>query len=700
MNKQGTLSINSENMFPIIKKWLYSDHDIFYREVISNACDAITKLKKLGSMGDYELPDGFKPRIDIILNDKEKTIKIVDNGIGMTADEVEQYINQLAFSGATDFLEKYKDKDANDQIIGHFGLGFYSTFMVADEVEIDTLSYKEGAEAVNWSCDGSSTYEMSKSDRADIGSTITIHLSDDCLEFCNEYRAREVIEKYCAFMPYEIYLSKENEDRTEIIKESEKSDSDVVIEEILPEEKKDDDKSGGDKKEVEEKKLKIRRRKELLNDIHPLWTRAAAECREEDYKEFYRKVFRDYREPLFWIHLNMDYPFNLKGILYFPKINLEFESAEGTIKLYNNQVFIADNIKEVIPEYLMLLKGVIDCPDLPLNVSRSALQNDGFVSRISDYISKKVAEKLSGLCKTDKENYDKYWDDISPFIKYGCLKDDKFAEKMNDFILFKNLEGKYIPLPEAVKINEEVLKEDSEEEKAESVSGSEEDTDEAKPDSDKPDTDGDEIKEAAEKVIYYVTDEELQAQYITMFKSRKLEAFIMRHNIDVPFMQQLESKNENLKFKRIDSDISDAVTSKTSKKLQKELDDKAEKLQERLRKSLKNASLNIKIQKLKDKKLSSILTVSEESRRMQDMMKMYAMNGIGMGDLAAEGQTLILNANHALVQYVMEHEDGKDSDTICAQLYDLARLQNAPLKAEEMSAFVERSNEIMLLLAK
>ncbi len=700
MNKQGTLSINSENMFPIIKKWLYSDHDIFYREVISNACDAITKLKKLGSMGDYELPDGFKPRIDIILNDKEKTIKIVDNGIGMTADEVEQYINQLAFSGATDFLEKYKDKDANDQIIGHFGLGFYSTFMVADEVEIDTLSYKEGAEAVNWSCDGSSTYEMSKSDRADIGSTITIHLSDDCLEFCNEYRAREVIEKYCAFMPYEIYLSKENEDRTEIIKESEKSDSDVVIEEILPEEKKDDDKSGDDKKEVEEKKLKIRRRKELLNDIHPLWTRAAAECREEDYKEFYRKVFRDYREPLFWIHLNMDYPFNLKGILYFPKINLEFESAEGTIKLYNNQVFIADNIKEVIPEYLMLLKGVIDCPDLPLNVSRSALQNDGFVSRISDYISKKVAEKLSGLCKTDKENYDKYWDDISPFIKYGCLKDDKFAEKMNDFILFKNLEGKYIPLPEAVKINEEVLKEDSEEEKAESVSGSEEDTDEAKPDSDKPDTDGDEIKEAAEKVIYYVTDEELQAQYITMFKSRKLEAFIMRHNIDVPFMQQLESKNENLKFKRIDSDISDAVTSKTSKKLQKELDDKAEKLRERLRKSLKNASLNIKIQKLKDKKLSSILTVSEESRRMQDMMKMYAMNGIGMGDLAAEGQTLILNANHALVQYVMEHEDGKDSDTICAQLYDLARLQNAPLKAEEMSAFVERSNEIMLLLAK
>ena len=695
MNKQGTLSINSENMFPIIKKWLYSDHDIFYREVISNACDAITKLKKLGSMGDYELPDGFEPRIDIILNDKEKTIKIVDNGIGMTADEVEQYINQLAFSGATDFLEKYKDKDANDQIIGHFGLGFYSTFMVADEVEIDTLSYKEGAEAVNWSCDGSSTYEMSKSDRADIGSTITIHLSDDCLEFCNEYRAREVIEKYCAFMPYEIYLSKENEDRTEIIKESEKSDSDVVIEEILPEEKKDDDKSGDDKKE-----LKIRRRKELLNDIHPLWTRAAAECKEEDYKEFYRKVFRDYREPLFWIHLNMDYPFNLKGILYFPKINLEFESAEGTIKLYNNQVFIADNIKEVIPEYLMLLKGVIDCPDLPLNVSRSALQNDGFVSRISDYISKKVAEKLSGLCKTDKENYDKYWDDISPFIKYGCLKDDKFAEKMNDFILFKNLEGKYIPLPEAVKINEEVLKEDSEEEKAESVSGSEEDTDESKPDSDKPDTDGDEIKEAAEKVIYYVTDEELQAQYITMFKSRKLEAFIMRHNIDVPFMQQLESKNENLKFKRIDSDISDAVTSKTSKKLQKELDDKAEKLRERLRKSLKNASLNIKIQKLKDKKLSSILTVSEESRRMQDMMKMYAMNGIGMGDLAAEGQTLILNANHALVQYVMEHEAGKDSDTICAQLYDLARLQNAPLKAEEMSAFVERSNEIMLLLAK
>ncbi|MBQ4416715.1 MAG: molecular chaperone HtpG, partial [Butyrivibrio sp.] len=716
-----------------------------------NACDAITKIRKLSGMGDTQLPDGWKPRVDIVLNDKEKTVKIVDNGIGMTADEVEQYINQVAFSGASDFLEKYKDKDANDQIIGHFGLGFYSTFMVSDRVEIDTLSYREGAKPVHWTCDGSSEFEMSEQDddafsslltdllgsyaeQHPCGTVITLHIADDCLEFCNEYKAREVIKKYCNFMPYEIFLSKEDDDRTETVKESEKLETDTVVEEVKPEEKKD----GDDKeKKEEEKKFKINRRPELLNDIHPLWTKTPQECTEDEDKEFFRRTFNDYKEPLFWIHLNMDYPFNLKGILYFPKINMEFESIEGTIKLYNNQVFIADNIKEVIPEYLMLLKGVIDCPDLPLNVSRSALQNDGFVSKISDYISKKVAEKLAGLCKTDKENYDKYWDDISPFIKYGCLRDDKFCEKMNDFILFKNLDGKYITLPEALKINDEALKAEAAagEENAESAtdeSGNrveaeivgpdgqpvssdtepeilgadgqpvkKETAADAEDDGAAPAEEKEEEKEPEERVIYYVTDEQQQSQYINMFRARKMEAFIMKHNIDVPFMQQLESKNEGVKFRRIDADLTDAFQSKTSKKAQEELDKEAVEIEKRMRKALKNDKIAIKLQKLKDKKVASILTVSEESRRMQEMMRMYAMNG--MGDLpgfGSEGQTLVLNANHPLVQYVTEHGDDKNTMTICEQLYDLAKIQNAPLTAEEMTAFVRRSNDIMMLLTK
>ena len=727
-DKKGNLSINSENMFPIIKKWLYSDHDIFYREVISNACDAITKIKKLDGMGDASLPDGWKPRVDIVVNDKEKTVKIVDNGIGMTTDEVEQYINQVAFSGASDFLEKYKDKDAKDQIIGHFGLGFYSTFMVSERVEIDTLSYQEGAKPVHWTCDGSSEFEMEERDadafssglkdllgnyaeNRSCGTVITLHIADDCLEFCNEYKAREVIKKYCNFMPFEIYLSKEGDDRTETVKESEKLDTDTVVEEVKPEEKKEGDKD--DKKE-EEKKYKIKRRPELLNDIHPLWTKTPQECTDDEYKEFFRKTFQDYKEPLFWIHLNMDYPFNLKGILYFPKINMEFESIEGTIKLYNNQVFIADNIKEVIPEYLMLLKGVIDCPDLPLNVSRSALQNDGFVTKISDYISKKVAEKLAGLCKTDKENYDKYWDDISPFIKYGCLRDDKFCEKMTPYLLFKNLDGKYIVLPEALKINDEALKEmekaaedsDETEESATDENGEKVDAEivgaDGEPLSSREGAANDEEeKEPEERVIYYVTDEQQQSQYINMFRARKMEAFIMKHNIDVPFMQQLESKNEGVKFQRIDADLTDAFQSKTSKKAQEELDKEAVEIEKRMRKALKNDKLAIKLQKLKDKKVASILTVSEESRRMQEMMRMYAMNG--MGDLpgfGAEGQTLVLNANHPLVQYVTEHGDGKNTSLICQQLYDLAKIQNAPLTADEMTAFVKRSNEIMMLLTK
>ena len=694
-SKKGNLSINSENMFPIIKKWLYSDHDIFFREVISNACDAITKIRKMDMMGEYQLPEGFKPRVDIILNDKEKTIKIVDNGIGMTAEEVEEYINQVAFSGATDFLNKYKDKANADQIIGHFGLGFYSTFMVSDYVDIDTRSYKSDAESVHWTCDGGSDFEMSDGDKETVGTVITLHLSEDCLEFCNEYKAREVIQKYCSFMPYEIYLSRENEEGTETINESEKRDDDVVIEVVEPE-KKEDNKDA----EAEEKKLKIKRRPQLLNDIHPLWAKTPKDCTEEEYKEFYRKVFRDYKEPLFWIHLNMDYPFNLKGILYFPKINMEFDSIEGTIKLYNNQVFIADNIKEVIPEYLMLLKGVIDCPDLPLNVSRSALQNDGFVKKISEYISKKVAEKLAGLCKTDKENYDKYWDDISPFIKYGCLRDDKFCEKMTDYILFKNLDGKYLTTPEALQINKE----------AEEAAANEEATDENgnKVEAEVVDAEGntadadkkEEEKDKEPRTIYYVTDEQQQSQYINMFKAQKMEAFIMNHSIDVPFMQQLESKNEGIRFARIDADLTDTFKSKTSKKAAKELEEKEKEIAERVKKALKNDKLTVKLEKLKDKKMSSMLTVSEESRRMAEMMKMYAMSGMGMGDFGNEGQTLILNANHPLVEYVMEHEDDKNTKLICEQLYDLARIQNAPLEGDAMTKFIARSNEIMMVLAQ
>ena len=700
-SKKGNLSINSENMFPIIKKWLYSDHDIFYREVISNACDAITKLKKMDMMGEYQLPDGFKPRVDVVLNDKDKTIKITDNGIGMTAEEVEEYINQVAFSGATDFLNKYKDKANADQIIGHFGLGFYSTFMVSDSVDIDTLSYKGGT-AVHWTCDGGSDFEMEDGTKAEVGTTVTLHLSEDCLEFCNEYKAREVIEKYCSFMPYEIYLSRENEEGTETIKASEKLDSDTVIEEVKPEKKEGEDKEP-------ELQYKIKRRPQLLNDIHPLWAKTPKDCTDEEYKEFYRKVFRDYKEPLFWIHLNMDYPFNLKGILYFPKINMEFESIEGTIKLYNNQVFIADNIKEVIPEYLMLLKGVIDCPDLPLNVSRSALQNDGFVKKISEYISKKVAEKLAGLCKTDKENYDKYWDDISPFIKYGCLRDDKFCEKMTDFILFKNLDGKYLTTPEALQINkeaeEEAAKEEATGENGEKVEA--EVVDEGKKldaEGDAAKTDdaakADDAKDKEPRTIYYVTDEQQQSQYIKMFKAQKMEAFIMNHNIDVPFMEQLERKNEGIHFARIDADLTDTFKSKTSKKAAAELEEKGKELSEMIKKALKNDKLTVKLEKLKDKKVASMLTVSEESRRMAEMMKMYAMNGMGMGDFGNEGQTLILNANHPLVEYIMEHKDGDNSKMIAEQLYDLARIQNAPLEGEAMSKFIARSNEIMMVLAK
>ena len=678
--KHGALSINSDNIFPIIKKWLYSDHDIFYRELISNGCDAITKLKKLDMMGEYELPEGYKPRVDVIVDPDAKTIQFIDNGVGMTADEVEEYINQIAFSGATDFIAKYKDKTNDDQIIGHFGLGFYSAFMVADEVHIDTLSWQKDAKPVHWECDGGTEYDMQDGIRTEVGTCITLFLNEDCLQFCNEYKATEVIKKYCSFMPVEIYVSRANTPETQTILASEKLDSDHVIEEVKKEKEEDPD------------KLKITKRPELINDTHPLWTKNPSECTKEEYVDFYRKVFMDYKEPLFWIHLNMDYPFNLKGILYFPKINMEYESIEGVIKLYNNQVFIADNIKEVIPEFLLLLKGVIDCPDLPLNVSRSALQNDGFVKKISDYITKKVADKLSGMCKTQKDEYEKYWDDIAPFIKFGCLKDEKFCEKMTDYILFKNLDGKYMTLPECLEVNktdpdetqEGAVDENGEKVEAEVVEDKNEDSAE---------------EEKKDKTIYYVTDEKQQSQYINMFKAAKMDAVMLTDRIDQPFISQLEAKNEGIHFARIDADLTDAFKAKTSKKTQEELNAQAEKVEKLVQKALKNDKIKVKIEKLKNKKVSSVLTVSEESRRMQDMMKMYG-GGMDMSMFGAEGETLVLNANHPLVTYITEHEDDANTKMICEQLYDLAKLQNAPLSPEAMTKFVARSNDIMLLLAK
>ncbi|MDO4514243.1 MAG: molecular chaperone HtpG [Lachnospiraceae bacterium] len=682
--RSGSLSINSENIFPIIKKWLYSDHDIFFRELISNGCDAITKLKKLDMMGEYSLPEEYKAKVEVIVNPEEKTITFTDNGLGMTADEVEEYINQIAFSGATDFISKYKDKTGDDQIIGHFGLGFYSAFMVADEVHIDTLSYKEGAKPVHWECDGGTEFSMDEGDKKDVGTKITLFVNEDCLKFCNEYEARAVISKYCSFMPTEIYLSKANTTETQTIKPEEKLDTDQVLETIAPE------------KEGEEEKLKITKRPELMNDTKPLWTRHPNECTSEEYLEFYRKVFHDYKEPLFWIHLNMDYPFNLKGILYFPKINMEYESIEGTIKLYNNQVFVADNIKEVIPEFLMLLKGVIDCPDIPLNVSRSALQNDGFVKKIADYISKKVADKLSGMCKTQKDEYDKYWDDISPFIKFGCLKDDKFCEKMTDYILFKNLDGKYLTLPECLEVNkidpDEADMENAVDENGEKVEASVVEPEPAEEAEDKAE------EEKKEKIIYYVTDEQQQGQYINMFRQAKMDAVILTHNIDQPFISQLEAKNEGIKFQRIDADLTDTFKSKTSKKAEKELEEQAAEIAKVMQKALKKDSLKVKLEKLKNKKIASVITLSEESRRMQDMMRMYSMNGMNMPGFGDEGETLVLNSNHPLVQYVCEHKDSEHATMIYEQLYDLAKLQHTPLEADAMAKFVARSNDIMMLL--
>lgn len=663
-NEHGSLSINSQNIFPIIKKWLYSDHDIFYRELISNGCDAITKLKKLAMIGEYNEPDDADYKVVVKVNSTDKTIKIIDNGLGMTADEVNQYINQIAFSGAEAFLEKYKDKANDDQIIGHFGLGFYSAFMVADKVTIDTLSYTDGAKPVHWECDGGTEYDMKEGSKTTVGSEMTLYLNEDSYEFANEYRAREVIEKYCSFMPIPIFLEKEDgEPQYETINEDDVKDTDTVIEHIVEEAKTEEvEKDDGTTETVEtvpaRKKAKILKRPVALNDTNPLWNKHPNECTEEEYKEFYRKVFHDYKEPLFWIHLNMDYPFNLKGILYFPKLNTEYETIEGTVKLYNNQVFVADNIKEVIPEFLLLLKGVIDCPDLPLNVSRSALQNDGFVKKISDYITKKVSDKLSGMYKTDKENYEKYWDDINPFIKFGCLRDEKFAEKMNDYIIFKNIDGKYLTLKECLEEN----------------------------------------KEKHENTIFYASNETEQSQYINMFREEGIDVVILNQSIDQAFITTLENKNEGLKFARVDADIADSFKEETT---EDELKEETDTLTGIFRKALGDDKLEVKVEKLKDANISSVVTLSEESRRMQDMMRMYNMGGgNNMAMFGTMGQTLILNANNTLVKYIFEHKESDNVDMFCEQLYDLAMLSHGPLAPEQMTKFVTRSNEILSMLAK
>ena len=670
--KKGNLSIDSENIFPIIKKWVYSDHDIFIRELVSNGCDAITKYKKLDMMGECELPDDYKGKIQVIVNPEEKTLKFIDNGIGMTAEEVEEYITQIAFSGATQFLEKYKDKTTEDEMIGHFGLGFYSAFMVADEVQIDTLSYKEGAAAVHWVSEGGTEYEMQEGNRTEVGTEITLYLNEDSLAFANEYRAREVLEKYCSFMPVEIFLSKANaEPEYETIDEADVLDTDEVVEHITEEPKEGEE---GEPKQ----KAKIVKRPVSLSDIHPLWTKNPSDCTKDDYIEFYRKVFMDYKEPLFWIHLNMDYPFNLKGILYFPKINTEYDSIEGKIKLYNNQVFIADNIKEVIPEFLMVLKGVIDCPDLPLNVSRSALQNDGFVTKVADYISKKVADKLNGMFKTDRENYEKYWDDISPFIKFGCLKDEKFGEKVKDSMLFKNLDHKYLTLEDCIKANGG---ETAEETKAEET------------------TDSEETKETPKTNIFYVTNEQQQSQYINMFKEQGQDAVILAHNIDSAFITYLEQKHDNVKFQRIDADVHESLKAEVAEEEKETFQKNADSLTEIFRKVLNNEKLDVKVEKLKDENIASMAVLSEESRRMEEMMKMYGMGGMDTGMFGGQA-SLILNADHPLVQYVVETTEGENVELICKQLYDLALLAHKPLSPQEMTAFAQRSNQIMMLLTK
>ena len=693
--EQGNLSIDSENIFPIIKKWLYSDHDIFIRELVSNGCDAITKLKKLDLISEVEIPEDYKQSIKVIADPEKKTLTFIDTGIGMTAEEVKEYINQIAFSGATDFINKYKDKANEEQIIGHFGLGFYSAFMVADKVTIDTLSYKDGAKPVFWESEGGMSFTMDEGKKDSWGTEITLYLNEDSYEFANEYRVKEILDKYCSFMPVEIFFEKAGaEQEYETIDASDIKEDDVVVERFTEEAKTEErENEKGEKEDVEitpaKEKAKINKRPVSISNPTPLWTKHPNECTEEEYKNFYRDVFHDYKEPLFWIHLNMDYPFNLKGILYFPKVNTEYDNLEGTIKLYNNQVFIADNIKEVIPEFLLLLKGVIDCPDLPLNVSRSALQNDGFVKKISEYITKKVADKLTGMFKVDRESYEKYWDDISPFIKYGCLKDTKFQEKMKDSIIFKNLDDKYITLQDYVKAvkgenSAEVVDDNGNAVDAEVVD--EKKTEEASKE-----------KEPEKTTVYYVTDRQQQSQYINMFKSEGKDALILTHSIDQPYISRLEQLDETLRFQRVDAELNEDLTDQVK---EDELKEEETTLTEVFKKALGKEQLHVQVTKLKNENVSSMITLSEESRRMQDMMKQYGMAGMDPAMFGGQGETLVLNANNALVKYIFENKDSEHIPTFCQQLYDLAALAQRPLPAEEMTKFVARSNEIMMLLTK
>lgn len=608
--EKGNLSINSENIFPIIKKWLYSDTDIFLRELVSNACDAIAKLKKLGTMGQVSIDENEKLRVVVRLDEKAKTIQVIDNGIGMTADEIKKYITEIAFSGATDFITKYQDQFENgSDIIGHFGLGFYSAFMVADKVQIDSKSYLPDTESAKWVCDGGIEYEMDTSDRLDRGTTITLYISDDNKEFLNGWKIKEILAKYCAFMPVEIYF----EDAS----------------------KKDD--------EQEDKPV---------NDTNPLWLKKPSECTDEEYKEFYHKVFTDFNDPLFWIHLNMDYPFRLKGILYFPKLKHELESIEGQVKLYNNQVFIADNLKEVIPEFLLLLKGTIDCPDLPLNVSRSFLQNDGYVTKMSKYITKKVADKLNSMFKKSRDEYEKYWEDISPFIKYGAMREHDFYEKVKDSLLFKTTEGNYVTLKEYTDKN----------------------------------------KDKAENKVFYVSDIQQQAQYIKMFKDQGMDAVVLDTRLDVPYVSFLEAYSGGVRFERIDSAVSEMLKS------DKETEIDTESLEKLFKEALKKDDLKLKVENLKSDEVSAMIELSEQSRRMQEMSAMYGMDNRTF----PSDETLVLNANNNVVKLLLDMKDDRkdEAEMICRQVYDLAVMSHKPLSQEEMTEFIARSNKIMELLAE
>lgn len=628
-HENGNISIHTENILPIIKKWLYSEKDIFIRELVSNANDASIKLKKLAAMGEVQLPEDTKFTIRVIVNKDAKTIQVTDNGIGMTSDEVKKYINQIAFSGAVDFLEKYKDKtDEGSQIIGHFGLGFYSAFMVSDQVQIDTLSFQDGEAAVRWTSSGGTEFEMDDSDKVERGTTVTLYLAEDSLEFLDYYKMREVLEKYCSFLPFEVYL-----------------------EDASKKEEKKDKKDKADSEEKEEAKP--------LNDIHPLWLKNPRDCTDEEYKSFYTKVFHDFNEPLFWIHLNMDYPFNLKGILFFPKLKHEFETNEGQIKLYYNQVFVADNIKEVIPEFLMLLKGVIDCPDLPLNVSRSFLQNDGYVAKISSHITKKVGDKLVSVYENERENYNKYWDDINPFVKYGCLREAKFFDRVKDIIIYKTTNGGYVTLKEYLERN----------------------------------------KEKHENKVFYVTDEKQQAQYIHIFREHGMEAVVLTSMIDSHFIQFLEMKESGVKFSRVDADLSENMK-ETGGEADKAM---AEGLEKLFRETLSNENLKVQVEALKAASIPGMILLSEYSRRMQEMSRMYGMGGMDMKGMFTEEQTLVLNRNNHLIKAIVDLKDNEtkkdDVRMICQHIYDLALMSHKQLEPEAMTRFIERSNQLLARLA-